>query len=136
MTVELEEGIDLKVDVRKNLLQSLDYTDLTSLFCNLLDNAMEACVDIEDPIIELSVTKKENTDITLISMINTCRIRPEFDKNGFPVSTKDNKMKHGYGLKSVNKIIRKYNGDMKMYVEEDKLFFHTIIILKCPDHRL
>lgn len=77
-----------RVDVRKKLLQNLDYSELTSLFCNLSDNAVEACSNIPDSYIELNITDKENTDITVINIINTCRICPKFNNNGMPVSSK------------------------------------------------
>lgn len=126
-----DEHIVLKVDVRKKLLKNIDYSDLTALFCNLLDNAITACSNVPDSYIDLNITNKENTDITIINIINTCRIRPIFHKNGIPVSQKKNKLKHGFGLKSVNRIIQKYNGDMKMYFDDEKMSFHTIIMLRC-----
>ncbi len=125
-----EKNIALHVDVRKKLLQDLDYSDLTALFCNLLDNSIEACSDIPDSYIELSITNKENSNITIISIINTCRVRPVFHKNGKPISQKKNKSKHGFGLKSVERIIDKYNGDIKMYFDDDKMAFHTIIMMQ------
>lgn len=125
-----EKHIMFKADVRKKLLQNLDYTELTALFCNLLDNAVEACSHIPDSYIELSITNKENTNITVLNMINTCRTGPKFNKNGIPVSQKKNKLKHGLGLKSVERIINKYNGNMKMYFDDEKMAFHTIIALK------
>lgn len=123
--------ITFKVDVRKKLLQNLDYTELTALFCNLLDNSVEACSDIPDSYIELSITDKENTDITVINIINNCRNCPKFNQNGLPVSSKKNKIKHGFGLKSVERIVNKYNGIIKMYFDDEKMAFHTILILRC-----
>lgn len=124
-------NISFKIDVRKKLLHNLDYTELTALFCNLLDNAVEACSHIPDSYIELSITDKENTNITVINMINTCRTSPKFNKNGIPVSQKKNRIKHGFGLKSVERIVNKYNGNMKMYFDDEKMAFHTIIVVKC-----
>lgn len=129
MKICQRKHIAFKVDVRKKLLQNLDYSDLTSLFCNLLDNAVEACSNIPDSYIELSITDKENTDITVINIINTCRIRPKFNQNGVPVSSKKNKFKHGFGLKSVERIVNKYNGNIKMYFDDEKMAFHTIIAI-------
>lgn len=131
MQICQKKHITFKIDVRKKLLHNLDYSDLTALFCNLLDNAVEACSDIPDSYIELSITDKANTDITVINIINTCRICPKFNKNGMPISSKKNKLKHGFGMKSVERIINKYNGNIKMYFDNDKMVFHTIIVLKC-----
>ncbi|WP_448902117.1 sensor histidine kinase [Eubacterium sp.] len=122
--------ITLKVDIRKKLLKNLEYSDLTALFCNLLTNAIEACSDIPDSYIDLSVTAKENTGITIINIINTCRIRPNFNRNGRPISIKKNKLKHGFGLKSVERVVDKYNGNIKMYFDEEKMAFHTVIFVK------
>lgn len=136
MNICREKHIAFKVDVRKNLLQNFNYSDLTALFCNLLDNAVESCSDIPDSYIELSITDKENTDITVISIINTCRTHPSFDKMGLPVSQKKNKRKHGFGLKSVNRIVNKYNGNIKMYFDNDKMAFHTIIAMQCKNESM
>lgn len=124
-----DRHIKFKVDIRRKLLQNLDYSELTSLFCNLLDNAVEACNDIPDSFIELSVVLKENSDLTLINIINTCPMTPAFDNSGFPISSKNDIRKHGLGLKSVNRIINKYNGTIKMYYDSKASAFHTIIIL-------
>ena len=70
----------------------------------------------------------KNSNLTLISIINTCNNAPSFDDNGFPASSKKDKQKHGLGLKSVNRIANKYNGSIKMYYENQSKTFHTIII--------
>ena len=47
-----------------------------------------------------------------------------------PVSNKNNKLKHGFGLKSVERIINKYNGNIKMYFNNKKMTFHTVITME------
>lgn len=124
-----DKHITFKTDIRANLLKKLDYPELTSLFCNLLDNAVEACGDTPDSYIEMSVLRKNNSDLTLISIINTCGNAPSFDDSGFPVSSKRDPRSHGLGLKSVNRIVLKYGGNIKMYYDSRSAAFHTIIIL-------
>ena len=124
-----DKRIKFKVDIRANLLKKLDYPELTSLFCNLLDNALEACINVPASYIEVSVLRKNNSNLTLISIINTCRIAPAFDDSGFPVSSKKDPRNHGLGLKSVNRIVNKYDGNIKMYYDIHSATFHTIIIL-------
>lgn len=124
------EHIAFNIDVRKKVLTELNYSDLTSLFGNLLDNAVEASSNIPNSYIELSITNKENTDITIINLVNKCRTKPNFNKNGKPVSTKKNKFQHGFGIKSIERIVKKYNGDITMYFDNEKSTFHTIIALK------
>lgn len=54
-----EKGIDFHADIRSNALVHLHQNDLTSLFCNLLDNAVEAAEHIPDSFIELTAQKKK-----------------------------------------------------------------------------
>ncbi len=124
------KNINLKVDVRKKMLQHLDYSELTALFCNLLDNAIEACINIQDSYIDLSITSNEINHITIINIVNTCNTIPTFNKSGMPISNKNNKLKHGFGLKSVERIINKYNGNIKMYFNNKKMTFHTVITME------
>ncbi len=122
--------IKFKTDIRKLSLTCLDYSDLTALLGNLLENSIEACTDIPDSYIELNISTKENTSISIINVVNTCRISPEFDKSGRPQSTKKNRFLHGVGLKSIERVVAKYNGSIKMYFDKDTMTFHTIIIIK------
>ncbi|MBQ3543924.1 MAG: GHKL domain-containing protein [Lachnospiraceae bacterium] len=122
--------IDLKTDIRKNSLRYVDYSDLTTLFCNLLENSIEACEDIPDSVIELNISLKENTNLSIINIVNTRANAPKFNKSGIPVTTKSNRLRHGIGLKSIERVIKKYNGNIKMYYDEKCMNFHTIIILK------
>lgn len=124
------QKISLRVDIRSGILNSLNYNDLTALFCNLLDNAVESAKKIPDSYIELSVTHNDDISCIVIAMINSCRTNPFCKKTGKLISTKKDSLSHGYGMKSVKKIAKKYDGDIKAYYDEDNLEFHTIITLK------
>lgn len=126
----IEKGIGFHADIRKNLLRQMSQNDLTSLFCNLLDNAVEAAENIPDSFIDLMVQKKENTPFVVIVLVNSCRSMPDFDQNGFPVSHKSGIGRHGFGIKSIQKAVGKYQGDLKMYYDDTTATFHTIITLK------
>ena len=126
----MEKGIEFHADIRKNSLQHLSQNDLTSLFCNLLDNAMEAAENIPESFIELSVQKKENSPFTLIVAINSCRSMPVYNHNGELVSQKTQNGRHGFGLKSIQKVVKQYQGDLKMYYDDSTATFHSIITLK------
>lgn len=125
-----EKGIHFHVDIRANTLGHLSQNDQTSLFCNLLDNAVEAAGGIPDAFIELTVQKKENSLFTVIVVINSCRSEPAYDKNGLPFSHKQDKSRHGFGVKSIQKVVKQYQGNMRMYYDNDSATFHTVITLK------
>ena len=127
-----DKGISLKTDIRKNVVKYMDYTELTALFCNLLDNSVEACTNIADSYIELNVSEQENSVFTLISVRNTCVTKPKFNKQNIPVTTKKETIFHGIGLKSIQRIVKKYDGEMTMLYDDDDNEFKTIIYLKDP----
>lgn len=126
----LERNILFRVDIRKNCVDYLADNDLTALFCNLLDNAVESACKLPESYIEFSVVNKGNADVTLISMINTCRKNPFSLKKTDLITTKPDKIHHGFGMKSVYRIVKKYNGDMQTYYDENSRTFHTIIMIK------
>ena len=53
-----EKHIVFHADIRSGTVQNIYQHDLTSLFCNLLDNAVESADNIPDSFIELTVQKK------------------------------------------------------------------------------
>lgn len=130
MQICMDKHIEFKTDIRKHSLTYMDYSDLTTLFCNLLENSIEASSGVPDSYIELNISDKENTSMSIINVINTCRFCPTFDKSGRPATSKKNKSRHGLGIKSIERVVDKYGGSIKMYFDEEKMAFHTIILLK------
>jgi sensor histidine kinase YesM len=95
-----------------------------------LDNAVESAENIPDSFIEPTVQRKEISPFIIIIVINSSRNAPVYDHDGLPISHKLDKKRHGFGLKSIRKIINQYNGDLQMYYDGDSGTFHTIITLK------
>lgn len=122
--------IDFRIDIRSHVLTTFPDNDLTALFCNMLDNAFESANIIPDSFIELNVSKKQNTPFTLITMINSCRVNPLNPKTGELSTTKKDKLNHGYGMKSIKRIVNKYTGTMNIHYNDEDNTFHTIILLK------
>lgn len=125
-----DKHIIFHADVRSSAVQNIYQHDLTSLFCNLLDNAVESAAGIPDSFIELTIQKKKNSPFTVIILINSCRSSPVYDQDGLPVSHKADKNRHGFGIKSIKKVVKQYHGNLQMYYDNDSATFHTIITLK------
>lgn len=128
-----EKGISLTIDIRSGVVNFLSDSEITSLFCNLLDNAIESSEKIQDSYIEISIYKKNNSPFIIVSVINSCRINPFSDSGNYLSTTKQNKKKHGFGLKSIRKVLENHQGDMQMYYDDCTHTFHTIITLKNDD---
>lgn len=125
-----EKGIDFHADIRSGSIQNIYPYDLTSLFCNLLDNALEAAENIPGSFVELSVQKKEDAPFIIIVVINSCRSNPMNEQGDLIISHKSDKGKHGFGIKSIKKIVKQYQGNFQMYYDNATATFHTIITLK------
>lgn len=124
-----ESGTSFITDIRSKCIDFLPEYDITALFSNLLDNALDATKDIPSSFIELSITPHNNNGF-MITMINSCHKNPFSKGNHQLISTKKNKWRHGYGMKSIQRIIEKYDGNSRLYFDENSFTFHTIIILK------
>ena len=125
-----DSHITFHADIRSGTTDFIADNDLTSLFCNLLDNAVKAAEYIPESFIEISTSKKAKNPFTVLTVINSCRTDPFITKNGSPTINIPRSHKHGFGLKSIRKIVTKYNGNMQIYYNSDTLTFHAIIILK------
>ena len=124
------QRIDFRIDIRKQSVNFLEVNDLTSLICNLLDNAFESASLQENSYIELHISRKENTPFTLLTLTNSCRTNPFSEDGKKLITRKQNKLRHGYGIKSITRIVEKYHGDIQMYYDEESNSFHTVLTLK------
>lgn len=122
-------GTSLLTDIRSGCTDFLSEYDMTALFSNLLDNAIDATKNIPNSYIELSVTPHSDKRI-IITMINSCRKNPFSNNSRRLTTTKKNKWRHGYGMKSIQRVVNKYNGNSRFYFDEENYTFHTILILK------
>ena len=105
-----EENINLSIDTAVLGKCTVSTTELTILFGNLLENAIEACRKIPEAkrFIHLKITKQACKIILLCENSFDGRINWNMDKI---VSTKEN---GGIGLSSVQSIVDKYNGQLKI----------------------
>lgn len=121
-----EKDIDLRTDIRDGCIDFMSANDLTALFCNLLDNAVESAAGIQDSFIELHIRRQENTPYIVLSVQNSCAKDP-FDAHGRLLSHKRDRARHGLGMKSIRRTIENYEGDMQVYYDGDTGTFHAVV---------
>ena len=93
--------------------------DVYALFGNALDNALE-CVQEEkeeERFISLHLTKRG--EIVIVHVENRCSREVQF-QDGFPVTHKKDKTRHGFGVRSIAYIVEKYDGQVFMKAENGK----------------
>lgn len=120
------QRIDFRTDIRDGCIDFMTANDLTALFCNLLDNAVESAACISNSFIELNIMRQENAPYIILSMINSCSRNP-IDAHGKLPSHKKDKLHHGLGIKSIRRTIENYGGDMQVYYDENTGTFHTVV---------
>ena len=120
-------SINFSCDVRADSISFMDATSITALFGNLLSNAIEAAEMSKGKMVELSVMKNLQQNSVLISLVNSCDVAPIKDANGNFETIKDKNKGHGYGTKSIARVVQKYNGKSDMRYDEDAKEFHSII---------
>jgi hypothetical protein len=121
--------IQLKCLANGKELDFMELTDLYSLFGNIIDNAIESVLKCPDPecrIIDLQIRALGN--MLHIQEENYCTDNLTFVK-GLPVTTKKDTLNHGFGMKSISLIVKKYNGNMSI-LTEDHIFHLNIVLLK------
>ncbi len=125
-------GIVLTCVADGGLLDFMSAPDLYSLFGNALDNAIEAVTKIEDRekrIIGLRIHAVG--ELITVNLKNAFQGLVEFDENGFPKTTKEDKNYHGYGIKSIRYMVEKYDGSVAVQVEDG--IFNLNILVPAPD---
>ncbi|MFI3207000.1 MAG: GHKL domain-containing protein [Clostridia bacterium] len=111
-------------------LNYINSTDITSLFSNLLENAYEATIGLENAFVDLSVRYDVEDRKTVIILINNYKTEPKQSKTGEFITNKDKN--HGYGTKSIVKVVDKYHGISKFYTDSSDETFHATITIS-PD---
>lgn len=111
-----KENILFEVSEISFLHMALTDGEVVSLFGNLLDNAIEACMLVEEEkrFIDLKIEQKGS--LLFIKIKNSVAKAPTI-KKGRIQSTKEKGKEHGYGLKNVQDIVDKYEGVMSLMAE-------------------
>ena len=117
--------IDIKTEIESDFSDFSDI-DICVLLANLLDNAIEASLNVDSPQITVSIRNEKNYLCILIRN----RIESSvLEENGQLHTTKKDKSKHGLGVYSISQIVDKYDG-MKTYYEKNGYFVADIWLKK------
>ena len=101
--------------------------DICSLFYNLILNAVEANLKIEDKrFIKLYIANIKNN--VLIKIVNPVDENFNLDIIKENKTTKEDKENHGFGLITINNIISKYNGNIDYSIHEQYLIADITIL--------
>ena len=115
----VRHNINLTCVADGKLLNFMDVMDICTIFGNALDNAIECAERISDQ-------EKRLIHVTLFSQKKFAIIRFEnYYENelhftgSLPATTKKDKDYHGYGLKSIQYVARKYGGTVSVQTKDN-----------------
>lgn len=107
-------GIQFSVDIKEVNIDFMKPIDVTTVFGNLLDNAVEACETAGEKEIQLKMYPFNGLIYLQISNTYVGDIR--WDGKGNPISGKGEH--HGIGLENVEQTLQSYHGSIQLSVRE------------------
>lgn len=124
----------IRFHVRADIPEELPFekAELCAVFANGLDNAVEGCEGLAEPMREIYLDARAGKGILAVNIKNACSIREAASggKDMFPKTTKKDAINHGFGLRSIQEIVKKYGGSME--VEQQEGEFNLFLYLPVP----
>ena len=120
-------GIRLSCMIDGEKFNFMHQADVYSLFVNIVDNAMDAVNKISD--IEkrvISLTTEQTAGMIFLHTENYFMGEITF-AGKLPQTTKDDKNFHGFGMKSIETVIKKYNGELFIKTEKDVFSLDAVL---------
>lgn len=123
-----KNGISLKSYFKYPSNVDVNSFDMCVILTNALQNAYEASLNVKEPFVE--ITSVERDKVYIISIKNRAERKALIDEDGLPISLKNGEG-HGFGVRNIREIARKYKGDIeiKQLSEKDGLWFVLNIML-------
>ena len=116
------EGIDCQIEILGIPDRFMEPLDTAAVFGNLFDNALEAAARCADPVIRIRIEGREikqGLEVHAL-MENRAESAPLLDGQGLPVSSRKGEGVHGYGLRSVSRVLRRYHGRVAYQYDPDE----------------
>ena len=130
-----KHGINLTCVADGTKLGFMDVRDICTIFGNAMDNAIECELRIPDKTKRLiHVTVAVQRGFLLLRFENYYEGHLEFEE-GLPVTTKQEKNYHGFGIKSIRYTAQKYNGSVKINTDDNWFEMKVLIPLPKQDEK-
>lgn len=106
------KNIETHIRVKETLdnLPISDF-DLSTVICNLIDNAIEGCECSEQPRPRLIVEILQKNQYLVVRVLNSCKISINIESTDKIETTKSKSQAHGLGMPIIAGIAKKYHGD-------------------------
>ncbi|WP_296877317.1 ATP-binding protein [Thomasclavelia sp.] len=119
-----KNNIELAISVYLKNEININEIDLISLFTNLLDNAIEACLTLEPNQRKIEIKSRIINNYLVLSITNSYDVNK---LNHDFTTTKTDHINHGIGLKIIDILIQKYHGTLKTKQDHHQIQFNLTL---------
>lgn len=123
-----ERGIDTNIEIGEIDDLLIEDIDLCSIFSNLFDNSIEACLNINSLQTEIRIKAGIRLGYFVVRCGNTFNNHINVNENQELLTTKEDSKQHGYGIKLIKAIAKKYDGEVTISCPAD--WFEIRVSLK------
>lgn len=120
-----EERIDLHTEIDFSKGNFIDALDISTIFGNALDNAIEACEKVPEEERFITMKAREKNHFLVIHIENSA-VQEEEEKK----TTKEDTFLHGFGLKNIQRAAEKYGGQCKRNYQSGVYMLSILIPIK------
>lgn len=117
------EGIEYKVQIIGDETVNIDAGDICKFLSNAIDNAIEGSDECEERYVYIEI-KISNDDLKIHIENPTLNSRENILKS---LTRKQDKKNHGYGMKNMQGVVKKYNGTITTEVNDGVFCLDTIL---------
>ena len=123
-----KHGIETHVKVKTELenIPFSDY-DLSTIICNLLDNAVRGCICSNQSHPRMIVEILHKNNYLVIRVLNSCKVSMNIESTDRIATTKSNSQSHGIGMPIIAGIAKKYRGDFVVSAQNG-IFTATVVL--------
>lgn len=118
------EDIDYKVQIIGNRKVFVEAGDICNFLSNAIDNAIEGCMNCKEQYIYIELNISQSN---LKIHIENSTLRQDKPHMFEFMTTKPDKKNHGYGMKSMKAVVKKYNGIMNTVIDDGIFYLDTIL---------
>lgn len=122
------EQINTKIDVNGIIpAQKIDDVDMVIFLSNILDNAIEACEKIKGEKV-INIESVLNVQMWILIVKNPVNRKLNV-KNNYMQTSKENKDIHGYGLANMERVVKNYDGVLKLQCENNEFIVRATFMI-------
>lgn len=105
---------DVKLNIQSQIL--ISSVDLSRILYNAIDNAIEACENLENKYILVSVSS-DDKNVKIVIENTSAEVEVN---NGSIATSKGNTRRHGYGIRSIKDAVENYDGMMSLSFSDNR----------------